>query len=119
MRVMVAEEHTQAWEEGFLFPRAQRCRQVSLGLQIERREKGNHVTSDSSNRLLLEIWLLEKISSTGIFFFWVEKYFAIVFITVFFFFSPFSFLFGNDIITMDQTIPFYGSNASVVFFSFF
>jgi hypothetical protein len=51
----VAERHTQAWEGGFVFPRAQRCRQVSLGLQIERREKGNLVTSDDSNRLLLEI----------------------------------------------------------------
>jgi hypothetical protein len=55
VQVMVAERHTQAWEGGFVFLRAQHCRQVSLGLQIERREKGNHVTSDGSNRLLLEI----------------------------------------------------------------
>ncbi len=53
--VVVAERHTQAWEGGFVFPRAQRCRHVSLGLQIERREKGNPVTSDGSDRLLLEI----------------------------------------------------------------
>ncbi len=37
----------------------------------------------------------------------------------FFSFSPFSFLFGNDFISMDQIIPFYGSNSSVVSFSFF
>jgi hypothetical protein len=55
VRVVVAERHTQAWEGGFVFPRAQRCKQVSLGLQIERREKGNLVTSDGSYRLLLEI----------------------------------------------------------------
>jgi hypothetical protein len=55
VRVVVAEKHTQAWEGGFVFLRAQRCRQVSLGLQIERREKGNPVTSDGSDRLLLEI----------------------------------------------------------------
>jgi hypothetical protein len=52
---VVVERHTQAWEGGFVFPRAQRCRQVSLGLQIERREKGNPITSDGSDRLLLEI----------------------------------------------------------------
>ncbi len=106
------------WEGGFVFPRAQHCRQVSLGLQIERREKGNPVTSDGSDRLLLEIWLLEKINITDIFFFSVEKYFAVVFIIVFFF-SPFSFLFGNDFISMDQAIPLYRSNSSVFFFSFF
>jgi hypothetical protein len=55
VRVVVAESHTQAWEGGFVFPRAQRCRKVSLGLQIERREKGNHVTSNGSYRLLLKI----------------------------------------------------------------
>jgi hypothetical protein len=27
-----------------------------------------------------------------------------------------SFILGNDFISMDQTIPFYGSNSSVVFF---
>ncbi len=69
------------------------------------------------DRLLLEISLLEKISSTDIFFFWVEKYFVVVFITVFF--PPPFLFFGNDFISMDQTIPFYGSNSSVVFFSFF
>ncbi len=52
---MVAERHTQAWEGGFVFPRAQCCRQVSLGLHMEQREKGNPVTSDGSDRLLLEI----------------------------------------------------------------
>jgi hypothetical protein len=52
---VVAERRTQAWEGGFVFPRAQRCRQVSLGLQIERHEKGNPITSDDANRLLLEI----------------------------------------------------------------
>jgi hypothetical protein len=36
-----------------------------------------------------------------------------------FFFPPFSFLFENDFISMDQTIPFYRSNSSVIFFSFF
>jgi hypothetical protein len=55
VRVVVAKKHTQAWEGGFVFLRAQRCRQVSLGLQIEQREKGNPVTSDDSDRLLLEI----------------------------------------------------------------
>jgi hypothetical protein len=55
VRVVVAEKHTQAWEGGFVFSRAQRYRQVSLGLHIERREKGNPVTSDGSDRLLLEI----------------------------------------------------------------
>jgi hypothetical protein len=55
VRVVVAKRHTQAWEGGFVFPRVQRCRQVSLGLQIEQREKGNPVRSDGSDRLLLEI----------------------------------------------------------------
>ncbi len=113
--------------------------EVGLGLQIERCEKGNPVTSDGSNRLLLEIWLLEKISS------WLvppfklvdvfnsiklqRKYFVVYFFFGWrnfcccfhncFFFPPFSFLFGNDFISMDQTIPFYGSNFSVVFFHFF
>jgi hypothetical protein len=32
VRVVVAERHTQAWEGGFVFPRAQRYRQVSLSL---------------------------------------------------------------------------------------
>jgi hypothetical protein len=55
VRVVVVERHTQAWEGGFVFPRAQCCRQVSLGLQIEQREKGNLVTSDGSDCLLLKI----------------------------------------------------------------
>ncbi len=55
VRVVMVARHTQAWEGGFVFLRAQRCRQVSLDLQIERREKGNPVTSDGSDQLLLEI----------------------------------------------------------------
>jgi hypothetical protein len=123
--------------------------EVGLGFQIERHEKGNPVTSDGSDRLLLEIWLLEKISSwsvppfklAGIFLIKIfnsiklqKKYFVVYFQYLFllggeifccyfhnhlFFFPPFYFLLGNDFISMDQTIPFYGSNSSVVFISCF
>ncbi len=121
--------------------------EVGLGLQIERCEKGNPITSDGSDWLLLEIWLLEKISSRLVplfklvdvflikFFNLIKlqrKYFAVYFQYLFLlggkifcccfhnrFFPPFSFLFGNNFINMDQTIPFYGSNSNVVFFHFF
>ncbi len=102
-----------------MFPRAQRCRQVSLGLQIERHEKGNLVTSDGSDWLLLEIWLLEKISSTDIFFFWVEKYFAIVFIIVSFFFPPFLFFLGTILLVWTKQFHFTGPNPVLFFFHFF
>ncbi len=95
---------------------------------------------------VVEIWLLEKISSRSvppfklagvfltkffnliklqrnillfifnIFFFLVEKYFCCHFHNRLFLF--FSFLFGNDLINMDETIPFSGSNSSVFFFNF-
>ncbi len=100
-----------------MFPRAQRCRQVSLGLQIERREKGKpcyigRFRSDDSDRLL------EKISSTDIFFFWVEKYFAAVFITVSFF-SPFLFFLGTILLVWTKQFHFTGPIPVFFFFSFF
>jgi hypothetical protein len=79
---------------------------------------GHNVTSDGSDRLLLEIWLLEKISNTDIFFFWVEKYFAVVFIIVFFF-PPFLFFLGTIFLVWTKQFHFMGPIQVLFFFHFF
>ncbi len=62
---------------------------------------------------------MEKISSIDIFFFWVEKYFAAVFITVFFFSLPFLFFLKTILLVWTKQFHFTGPIPVLFFFHFF